>query len=121
MTMLKLKRTVLGAIPDVLERVTVALQREGFGNLTRIDFHQKLKELFGREVAPVVILGAGADDDAAAFSPWNVVLRQLCPGKISIEIVKPLTLKEFFREPGLTAVAAPADALLARALASLAG
>lgn len=128
---LNLKRTVSGSLPDVQERITVALQKEGFGILTRIDLHQKFKEKLGKDVAPVVILGAcnpklaydayATNSDAAALLPCNVVLRELLPGQISVEIAKPSSIMQALGEPGLVTMAEQADTLLARALASLAG
>lgn len=129
MSTLNLKRTVSGALNEVLERITAALQKEGFGILTRIDLHQKFKEKLGKEVAPVVILGAcnpklaheayALNSDVAALLPCNVVLRELGPGQISVEIAKPSSMMELLGEPGLVAMAAQADAQLARALAAL--
>lgn len=130
MPTLNMKQTVSGPLPDVLERVTAALQKEGFGVLTRIDLHQKFKEKLGKDVPPVVILGAcnpklafeayAANSDVASLLPCNVVLRELSPGQISVEMAKPSSMMEILGEPGLTAMAAQADAVLARALASLA-
>lgn len=126
---LNLKRTVSGALPVVLERITAALQKEGFGILTRIDLHQKFKEKLGKDIAPVVILGAcnpklayeayAATPDVASLLPCNVVLRELLPNQISVEIAKPSSMMEFLGEPSLVTMASQADSLLERALASL--
>ncbi len=126
---LNLKRTVSGSLPVVQERITAALRKEGFGILTRIDLHQKFKETLGKDVAPVVILGAcnpklayeayAVNSDVAAVLPCNVVLRELSPDQISVEIAKPSSMMAFVAEPGLIAMAEQADTLLERALASL--
>lgn len=60
MRTLNMKQAVSGAIPEVLERLAAALQKEGFSISTRIDLHQKFKERLGMDVLPVVILGASA-------------------------------------------------------------
>lgn len=127
---LNLKRTVSGSLSAVQEQITAALQKEGFGILTRIDLHQKFKEKLGKDVAPVVILGAcnpklayeayAVNADVAALLPCNVVLRELSAGRISVEIAKPSSMMEVLGEPGLVAMAAQADILLQRALTSLA-
>ena len=52
------KREINGNIENAIERVTQALKSEGFGVLTRIDLHSKLKEKLGKDLEPVVILGA---------------------------------------------------------------
>lgn len=131
MRTLNMKQTVSGALPEVLERVTAALQQEGFGILTRIDLHQKFKEKLGIEVPSVVILGAcnpqlafeayAVNPDVASLLPCNVVLRELSPGKISVEIAKPTSMMQLLDEPGLVAMAAPADSRLERVLLSLVG
>lgn len=127
---LNLKRTVSGSLLEVQARITAALQQEGFGILTRIDLHEKFKEKLGKDVPPVVILGAcnpklayeayAVNSDVAALLPCNVVLRELSPDQISVEIAKPSSMMEFLGEPGLVTMAEQADARLDRALASLA-
>lgn len=129
MTSINMKQIVSGAMPEVLERVTAAVQREGFGVLTRIDLHQKFKEKLGRDVLPVVILGAcnpqlafeayAADPDVASLLPCNVVLRELSPGQISVEIARPSAMMAFLNSASLVTMAEQADARLQRALNTL--
>lgn len=129
MQALNMKKTMAGALPDVLERVTKALQQEGFGLLTRIDLHQKFREKLGKEVPPVIILGAcnpqlafeaySQNPDVTSLLPCNVVLRELLPGQISVEVVRPSSLMAFLGDPQLAKMAEQADARLARALDSL--
>ena len=130
MTSINMKQTVAGALPEGLERVTAAIQKEGFGVLTRIDLHQKFREKLGKEVAPVVILGAcnpalaydayTRNSDVTALLPCNVVLRQLDDARISVEVARPSTLMTYLGDAELTAAAQDADARLARALDALA-
>ena len=131
MQALNMKRTVTGTLAEVTERVTAAIKKEGFGVLTRIDLHEKFKEKLGKDVAPVVILGAcnpqlayeayQVSSDVAALLPCNVVLRQLASEQISVEIAKPSSMMAFLGDANLTALAAQADAVLLRALVSLTG
>jgi uncharacterized protein (DUF302 family) len=130
MQALNMKKTLAGALPDVLERVTKALQQEGFGILTRIDLDQKFREKLGKEVPPLVILGAcnpqlafeaySRNPDVTSLLPCNVVLRELSPGQISVEVVRPSSLMAFLGDLRLTAMAEQADVRLAQALDSLA-
>ncbi len=131
MQALNMKRIVAGTLAEVTERVTAAIKQEGFGVLTRIDLQEKFREKLGKEVAPVVILGAcnpqlayeayQVSSDVAALLPCNVVLRQLAPEQISVEIAKPSSMMAFLGDTHLTAMAEQADAVLLRALESLAG
>lgn len=129
MQALNMKRTVHGTLTEVIERITAALQQERFGILTRIDLHEKFKEKLGKDVPPVVILGAcnpqlafeaySKDPDVTALLPCNVVVRALGPGSISVELAKPSSLMAVLGDPQLAAMAEQADARLARALDSL--
>lgn len=127
---INMKHTVRGPMARVLERVTADLQREGFGVLTRIDLHDKFREKLGKEVAPAIILGAcnpklayeayQANPDVASLLPCNVVLREVGPERISVEIARPSAMMAFLGDPGLAALAEDGDRRLARVLESLA-
>lgn len=129
MSTLNMKRTVSGSLPDVIARVTAAIQKEGFGVLTRIDLHQKFKEKLGQDVAPVVILGAcnpqlalqayQTNPDVTAVLPCNVVVREVSADVMSVEIVKPSSMMTMLGEEGLAQLALQADARLASALDTL--
>jgi uncharacterized protein (DUF302 family) len=51
-------RTVEIPFHQAIERITDALKEEGFGILSRIDVHEKLKEKLGVDFENYVILGA---------------------------------------------------------------
>ena len=58
MNSINFKRDIQGTVDHAVERVTKALGEEGFGILTRIDMHTKIKEKTGKDIVPTVILGA---------------------------------------------------------------
>ena len=58
MTPISFKREISATVDQAIERATKALGAEGFGVLTRIDMHSKIKEKTGKEIIPTVILGA---------------------------------------------------------------
>lgn len=130
MQALNMKKTLAGSLTEVLERVTRSLQQEGFGVLTRIDLDQKFREKLGKEVPPIVILGAcnpqlafeaySRNPDVTSLLPCNVVLRELLPGQISVEVVRPSSLLAFLGDPQLAAMAEQADVRLTHALDALA-
>ncbi len=101
------KKEIESGVEEAIERVTNALKLEGFGILTRIDFHEKIKEKLGKTLRPVVILGAcnpqlayesyERNADVACLLPCNAVIRDLGAGRVSVELAKPSALMEMHR------------------------
>jgi len=102
MTAINFKREIADTVEHAIERATKALAAEGFGILTRIDMHSKIKEKTGKDIIPTVILGAcnpnlayeayTANSDVASLLPCNAVIREIEPGKLSVEFVKPTSM-----------------------------
>jgi len=126
MTSINFKREIACAFDQAIERATKALGAEGFGVLTRIDMHSKIKEKTGKDIIPTVILGAcnpnlayeayTANSDVASLLPCNAVIREIAPGKISVEFVKPTAMMQILGDAGLTLLAREADGKIERAL-----
>jgi uncharacterized protein (DUF302 family) len=120
------KREISGTIDGAIERVTKALAAEGFGVLTRIDMHSKIREKAGKDIIPTVILGACNPDlayeaytsnsDVASLLPCNAVVREVEPGRISIELIKPTAMMAILGDANLSRLAQEADARIERAL-----
>jgi uncharacterized protein (DUF302 family) len=112
-----------------VERATKALSAEGFGILTRIDMHSKIKEKTGKVIIPTVILGAcnpnlayeayTANSDVASLLPCNAVIREVAPGKVSVEFIKPTSMMKVLGDAKLIALATDADSRIERALANV--
>ena len=128
MTTINFKREIAGTVDQAVERITKALGAEGFGILTRIDMHSKIKEKTGKEIIPTVILGAcnpmlayeayTANSDVASLLPCNAVIREIASGRISLELAKPTAMMQILGDAGLTELAREADAKIERALAN---
>ncbi len=126
MNNINFKREINDTVDRAIERVTKALGAEGFGILTRIDMHSKIKEKTGKDLIPTVILGAcnpnlayeayTANSDVASLLPCNAVIREVSPGKISVELVKPTAMMQILGDPKLAALAQEADTRVERAL-----
>ncbi len=126
MNNINFKREINDTVDRAIERVTKALGAEGFGILTRIDMHSKIKEKTGKDIVPTVILGAcnpnlayeayTANSDVASLLPCNAVIREVSPGRISVELVKPTAMMQILGDPKLAALAQEADARVERAL-----
>ena len=129
MTSINFKREITTTIDQAVERVTRALGAEGFGILTRIDMHSKIKEKTGKDIIPTVILGAcnpmlayqayTANSDVASLLPCNAVVREIAPGKVSLEFAKPSGMMLMLGDTGLAELAREADAKIERALANV--
>jgi uncharacterized protein (DUF302 family) len=129
MTTINFKREISDTFDHAIERATKALTAEGFGILTRIDMHSKIKEKTGKEIIPTVILGAcnpnlayeayTANSDVASLLPCNAVIREVAPGKISVEFVKPTAMMQILGDAGLVNLAREADVKIERALGNV--
>ncbi|MDP4027699.1 MAG: DUF302 domain-containing protein [Gallionella sp.] len=129
MTTINFKREITDTFDHAIERATKALGAEGFGVLTRIDMHSKIKEKIGKELIPTVILGAcnpmlayeayTANSDVASLLPCNAVVREIAPGKISLEFVKPTAMMQILGDTELAELAREADTKIERALANV--
>ncbi|MCR4299259.1 MAG: DUF302 domain-containing protein [Gallionella sp.] len=129
MTAINFKREISATVGHAIERATKALSAEGFGILTRIDMHSKIKEKTGKDIVPTVILGAcnpnlayeayAANSDVASLLPCNAVIREIAPGKVSVEFAAPSGMMRILGDAKLTALASEADARIERALANL--
>lgn len=129
MTAVNFKREIQATVDAAVERVTKALAAEGFGILTRIDMHSKIKEKTGKEIVPTVILGAcnpllayeayTANSDVASLLPCNAVIREVAPGRISVELAAPTAMMLILGDAKLTELAREADTRIQRALAAV--
>ena len=126
-TAINFKREISSTLDSAIDRVTTALKNEGFGVLTRRrDLHSKIKEKIGKDLRPVVILGAcnpllayeayQRNPDVASLLPCNAVLREVADGCVSIELAKPSSLMEILGDQELVSLAKDADARLQRVL-----
>lgn len=123
---INLKKEITGTMDAAIEKLTKALLDEGFGVLTRIDLHSKIKEKLNKTILPTVILGScnpalafesyTLNPDVASLLPCNAVLRELEPGKISIELTKPSSLLEILGDDNLIQLSEKADRHLERVL-----
>ena len=123
------KREIPDTVDHAIERVTKALGAEGFGILTRIDMHSKIKEKTGKDIVPTVILGAcnpnlayeayTANTDVASLLPCNAVVREIAPGRISVELAAPSGMMRILGDAKLTELAREADTRIERALANV--
>lgn len=88
---------------EAVERVRHAFAAQGFGVLQQIDVQSTLKERFGEEIEPYVLLGLcdpgtaprsiHAEREAGRGVPWYVVVHA-CPDEVEVAVQRPLALNE---------------------------
>ena len=120
------KREISDTFDNAIDRATKALAAQGFGVLTRIDMHTRIKDKTGKEIIPTVILGAcnpvlayeavTANSDVTGLLPCNAVIREIAPGRQSIEFAKPTGMMKVLGDAKLVALAVAADAKIEQAL-----
>ncbi len=116
---------------DAIDKVTDALEAEGFGVLTRIEFDQAFREKIGKNFRPYTILGACNPQLAHAaltsvpeiglMLPFNVTVEADIHGSL-VRIINPeimMQSKELAANDTLRSVAADAKQRLQRVAEAL--
>ena len=112
-----------------VEKVTAALKEEGFGVLTEIDVKATLKKKLDVDFKRYVILGAcnpplayqalQNEPDIGLLLPCNVIVYETDNGSL-VNIIDPLSMLGFVKNPALDPVAEEARERLERVAAALA-
>lgn len=129
-----LEATLPLPLDAAIDRVTQALQAEGFGVLTRIDVHETLKRKIGVDFRPYVILGAcnptlahkalSARADVGLMLPCNVTVEEATLGSVVVRIADPdimMTVGDLGTSAALREVGSEARSRLLRVAAALRG
>jgi uncharacterized protein (DUF302 family) len=116
-------------VEDALSRVTVALGREGFGILTKIDVKDTFKAKLGVDFRAYVILGAcnpslahkalSTDHQIGLLLPCNVVVQEAPYGGAIVSIADPRAMFAIVDNPELLPIVEEADQRLRRVIAAL--
>lgn len=94
-----IEKTTDYGFDEAIDKVTEELKKEGFGVLTEIDIHDKLKEKLDVDFRKYKILGAcnpskayealKAENKIGTMLPCNVIVQQLDDNKVEVAAVNP--------------------------------
>lgn len=114
---------------QAVQLVTEALKNEGFGVLTEINIHEKLKEKLGVSFRRYKILGACnpdyaykallKEDKIGTMLPCNIIVQELAHNDIEIASVDPLVSMIAVENAALTNIAKEIREKLTRVISSL--
>lgn len=95
-----IEKTTDYAFDKAVEKVTEELKKEGFGVLSEIDIHEKLKEKLDVDFRKYKILGAcnppkayealQSENKIGTMLPCNVIVQELDDGKTEVAAVDPV-------------------------------
>ncbi len=110
-------------------QVTESLKKEGFGVLTEINIHEKLKEKLNVEFRKYRILGAcnpayaykalQQEELIGTMLPCNVIVQELGNNTIEIAAIDPIASMMAVENQNLTGIATEIKEKLERVIASL--
>jgi uncharacterized protein (DUF302 family) len=122
-------KNVAHSFDAAIERVTLALQKEGFGVLTDIDVAATMKKKLNLDMPPYRILGAcnpalahraiEIEPSIGLLLPCNVVVRQDDEGSVRVEFMDPQAVLELVDSPAIAQVAQEVRERLERVQAAL--
>ena len=100
---------------EAVEKITEELKKVGFGVLSEIDIHEKLKEKLGVDFRKYRILGAcnpakayealQAENKIGTLLPCNVIVQELENGKTELAAVDPVASMQAVDNPDVASVA----------------
>ena len=121
--------TVDCGFDDAIERVTQALQTEGFGVLSDIDVAAALKKKLNADMPAYRILGAcnpalaqraiQAEPSIGLLLPCNVLVRQIEDGQVSIEFMDTDAVLQLVGTAGIAALASEVRQRLERVMQAI--
>ena len=112
-----------------IQKVTVELEKEGFGVLSDIDVAAKMKAKLDKDMPGYRILGAcnpalayqaiSAVSDIGLLLPCNVLVREDADGKVHVDFMDPESVLGLVKDPGVTPLAQDVKGRLQRVMAAL--
>jgi len=108
-------KTITTSFDEAIKLITEALKNEGFGVISEIRMHEKLKDKLGVDFKKYTILGAcnpafaykalQVEDKIGTMLPCNVLIIEQGNGKIEIAAINPVASMQAVANPKLDDVA----------------
>ena len=122
-------KTLNESFDEAVKLITEALKSEGFGVISEINMHEKLKEKLGVDFKRYKILGAcnpplaykalQAEEKIGTMLPCNVLVIEQGQNKIEIAAVNPVASMQAITNPALGDVALEVTNKLKRVISNL--
>jgi uncharacterized protein (DUF302 family) len=114
---------------NAVGKVTEALETEGFGVLSQINMHDKLKEKLNVDFRKYIILGAcnpsfaykalQEEDKIGLLLPCNIIVQDLGNNEIEIAAIDPVVSMMAVEQQDIVGIAGEIKEMLIRVIASL--
>jgi uncharacterized protein (DUF302 family) len=124
-----IRKKIDATFEQAIDEVRESLGIEGFGVLTEINLHDKLKEKLNVDFRRYTILGAcnpeyaykalQCEDKIGTMLPCNIVVQEIGKNKIEVAAVDPVASMMAIENPKLAALAIEIKAKLERVIESL--
>lgn len=124
-----ISKTIESTFDEAIEHVTETLKKEGFGLISTINIHEKLKEKLDVDFKKYIILGAcnpafaykalQLEDKIGVMLPCNVIVQEMDNGKIEVAAVDPLESMQAIQNQELGVMATEVRDMLKRAVEKL--
>jgi len=108
-------KTINLSFDEALTRIADVLKSEGFGVISEIRMHEKLKEKLGIDFKKYTILGAcnpsyafkalQVEDKIGTMLPCNIVVQELSENHIEVAAVNPIASMMAIQNPALIGIA----------------
>jgi uncharacterized protein (DUF302 family) len=122
-------KTITGSFDNVIQKVTEALQAQGFGILTEIDVKATLKKKLDVDFYNYKILGACnpsfahkaflAEDKIGTMLPCNVIVQERTAGVVEVSAIDPSASMMAVENENLKDIAAEVRAMLQKIIEQL--
>lgn len=122
-------KTIDASFEDAIAKTTEVLKNYGFGVLTEISMHDKLKDKLGVDFQKYTILGACnppfaykallAENKIGTMLPCNVIVQEVGGGKIEVAAVNPIESMRAIANPSLAGIATQVAEILKKVIEEL--